>query len=73
MGKLLNAPQGVYAAVGRLEDHPGAQLLHQARLPGNAELGGKVRADMGNGLHGAPPFRVRPAAGAPCFSFHILT
>ena len=57
MGEALQTPQGLRIPVLRLEHDMGLQLLHDPRLPGDAELGGKIALNMGNGFdrifHGA--------------------
>ena len=46
--KALQSPQGVRVTVLRLKDHRGAQLLHQAALPRDAEFCGKIAVDPGD-------------------------
>ena len=52
VGKFFNPPQGIGIPVFRLEHHGGAQILHQSALPGDAELGGEITANPGDGLNG---------------------
>ena len=58
MAEPLQPPQGVGAAVLGLEYHHSPEGLHQAALPGDSELGGKVAVYMGDhmdavgGYHG---------------------
>ena len=51
VGKTVNPPQCLRIAELRFKDHLGLQFCHQSRLAGNAELGRKVRTNVGNRLH----------------------
>ena len=52
MGEVLDAPESVGVAVGRGEDDGGAEAVYQSALPGDAEFGGEVAADVGDGGEG---------------------
>ena len=51
MRKILQSPQGIRIAVFRLKYNGGFQCLYQSALPGYAELGGKITADMSDNLY----------------------
>ena len=60
VGEILQPPHRFRCPIVRGEDDLRGQLLHQAALPGNAELGGEVAVNVGDDvhgqlLHGVPP------------------
>ena len=65
MGKILQSPHRVGVSKFRHELDHGLQAVHQAALPGDAELGGKVGVDMGDMVHRSLVHDALPSAAAP--------
>ena len=51
VGEALQPPEHVRIPIRRFKHHPGPKLRHQARLPGNPKLPGKITPNSGNHIH----------------------